>query len=324
MRIVSLLPSATELVAAIGAADQLVGRSHECDHPDRLAHLPTLTAQKTSFDPATPAPSASIDAQVTAARAQGEPLYTLDSGLLAELSPDLVLTQDLCDVCSIDLASVRAVCANLDPEPEILSLNPQTVEDVLDDLLRVGRAVGRQAQAEAAMVALRGRLFRALEHTNQFAEPETVAFLEWTDPLFCAGHWTVQLLERAGARHPWNPAIPRPNAGAAVGPMHAERVAGPSRRITPQALIAEAPRALIVAPCGLDLSQTRAQTDALARHDWFNDLPAVRNNRVALVDGSQMFNRPGPRIADALEWLVGYLHDRPELIPDGFPWEPWR
>jgi iron complex transport system substrate-binding protein len=330
-RVVSLLPSATELLCAAGGAKFLVGRSHECDFPASITHLPVLTRARThpllTTDLLNPAPltPAQIDAQVRAAL--GDPagpqsLYELFTDRLAALRPDVILTQDLCEVCSIDLATVRAVAQTLPHPPEIVSLNPATVEGVLDDLMRVAQSIGTEPETRGTVAQLRERLFAAGEFVNAFDDGPVLAFLEWTDPLFCAGHWTVQLIERAGARHPFNPTRPKDDAGAAVGPQSGERRAG-SLRMSEELLIAAKPQRLIICPCGVDLATTRVQTAQLAERSWWNDLPAVRTGHVALVDGNQMFNRPGPRLVDAYEWLVGWLHDRPELVPASFPWERW-
>lgn len=348
-RVVSLLPSATEMLGVVGGLDLLVGRSHECDHAGvhdhgasdaALRRLPVLTAPKIAqpvagdphgFDPA------AVDRQVVAALAPADggnggstgggganaSLYTLFADQLAALRPDVILTQDLCEVCSIDVGTVRRVAAQLHPAPQVVSLNPTSVEGVLDDVLTVGRAVGRERAARDVVVGLRQRLFEANEHVNPFDDGPVLAFLEWTDPLFCAGHWTVQLIERAGARHPFNPTRAKRDAGAAVGPQSGERIAGKSRRMSVEELIEAQPTRLVVCPCGLDLATTRACVTKLAQQRWWGELPAVRLGRVALVDGNQMFNRPGPRLVDAYEWLVGWLHDRPELIGAGFPCEPW-
>lgn len=317
LRIVSLVPSATELLCAIpGGRELLVGRSHECDHPPSVAALPVLTAARTTF-----ASSAQVDAQVRAQVAAGASLYTLDHQLLTALRPDLILTQDLCSVCSIDLASVRAVAAALNPAPRLLSLNPQTLEDVLDDLIRIGQAAGLDNAALAAAVGLRERLYAAADFVNAFDDGPNVAFLEWTDPLFIGGHWTPQLIERAGGRHPLNPTIPRPSSGAAEGPVGVtQRRAGKSIAIPVDALVASRPERLVICPCGLTLEQARREADSLAAQPWFASLPAVRQGQVAIVDGNQMFNRPGPRLVDAFCWLVGWLNHRPQVIPVGFPW----
>ena len=317
-RIVSLVPSATEIVGLLGAADRLVGRSHECDFPDAALRAAVLTSQTTA-----PGTGAEIDAAVRQSLAAGNPLYRLDTDALRLLRPDLIITQDLCAVCSIDLDAVRAAAAALDHEPVVLSLNPTTIDGVLDDVLRVGQALGLSDEALRQTVRLRERMHAAAEHVNPYVEGPLVAFLEWTDPLYVAGHWVPQLIERAGGRHPLNPTAPRPGSGAAAGPQQAERIAGKSRVISAEALVAAAPDAIIISPCGMNLEATRSAAESVARAPWWGELPAVRHGRVALVDGNQMFSRPGPRLADAFGWLVGWLHDLPALIPHGFPWEPY-
>ncbi|MEM9166044.1 MAG: ABC transporter substrate-binding protein [Planctomycetota bacterium] len=320
MKIVSLLPSATEIVDLLGVGGDLVGRSHECDFPESIERVQPLTAQRTSYQS-----PAQVDADVRSALESGDSLYTLDVDRLAELAPDVIVTQDLCDVCSIDLNTVRGAAKTIaertGTEPAVVSLNPETVEDVLDDVLRVGRAIGRERAAFEAVVDVRGRLHAVQEYVNPYEEGPVVGFMEWTDPIFVAGHWTVQLIERAGGRHPLNETVARPGTGSAVGPQQAERVAGKSIRVPAEAYAATRPENLVIAPCGLDLAQTRDAVHALRGQDWFESLPAVEDGRVALVDGHQHFNRPGPRLADAFAFLVGFVQDRPNLIPDGFPWE---
>ncbi len=314
-RVVSLLPSATEIVAALGGSHLLVGKSHECDFPPDL-DLPILTAQRVDA----PALSfAEIDRQVRECLDLGRSLYSLDTQMLEALKPDVILTQDLCRVCSIDLESVRRLARAMPGPPRLVSLNATTLEGVLDDGVLVADALGLDALP--LVTSLRERLFAAQEFVNPYADAPSVALLEWTDPLFCAGHWTPQMIERAGGSHPLNPTIADERAGAAVGPQHAARRASPSRAITPDELVSTRPEFLIIAPCGLSLARARAAARELAGRPWWRDLPAARSGRVAIVDGNQMFNRPSPRLLDAFEWLVGFLNDRPELTPKGFPWE---
>lgn len=352
MRVVSLLPSASETLSFVGGSSLLVGRSHECDFPSGLSDLPTLTTQIVDFHQA--GGSAGVDQAVrralSAYSSQTEPvsgsgegfsdraqpdedasgwvaqggLYKLNARLLRELRPDVILTQDLCEVCSIDLNTVRAVARSMNPVPRIVSLNPTTFEHMLDDCYRVGEAVGLAAEAEERVAALRERYFHAANFVNPFTEGPRVVFLEWTDPAFVGGHWTPQLIERAGGRHPLNPTEPLPGAGSGEGQQAAFRVAGKSIRVPAEAIAAVRPEVIIVSPCGLDLATTRAETAKIASEPWFADTPAARSGRVALVDGNQMFNRPGPRLVDAYEFLVGYLNDIPDLIPADFPWEAWR
>lgn len=324
MRIVSLIPSGTEIVALLGASDALVGRSHECDHPPEITDRPALTAQNTHYDPQSGTDAKAIDTQVAQATESGQSLYTIDEATLAELRPDVIITQDLCSVCSIDLDSVRRVADRLDPQPRIISPNPQSVEDILDDIYRVGEAIGMGERAMHEAVKLRQRMDRAEEHINPYDDGPVCGFMEWTDPIYIAGHWNVQLIERAGARHPLNETVIKPGSGAAVGPQQAERVAKHSIAVPSEIFAATEPRYLVIAPCGLTLEQARLETDTLHRTQaWFRDLPAVRDGRVAVVDGNQMFNRPGPRVVDALEFMVAFLNDRPHLIPDAFPYERW-
>jgi ABC-type Fe3+-hydroxamate transport system substrate-binding protein len=316
MRVVSLLPSATELLFAAGGGELLVGRSHECDFPPAALAAPVLTSARIAHTAGAGAPAAvdeaAIDAAVRASLAAGESLYRIDEDLLRALAPDVILTQDLCEVCSIDLRSVERVAAMLPSRPHIVNLNPTTVWQVLDDLLAVGEAVGRASSAQAAATMLRDRLWTAAEQGTPFTDGPGVLFLEWTDPPFVGGHWTPELITLAGGTHPLNP------AGAK------------SRVATPEEIVASAPELVVVAPCGLPLAAVRESVRALERAPWWNELPAVRAARAAaaagraattvqLVDGNQMFNRPGPRLVDAFEWLVGWLNQRDELIPADFP-----
>jgi ABC-type Fe3+-hydroxamate transport system substrate-binding protein len=336
VRIASLLPSATELLCAIpGGAELLVARSHECDFPPGVRTLPVLTGSRL---PSTLAPSGidrAVREQLDPATGSGS-LYTLNADLLAALHPDIILTQDLCHVCSIDLNAVRSLVSRLaDPKPRIIAFQPGTFEGVLDDLLRLGREIRLESPAASTLVALVARMNRAQEHVNAYNQGPSVAFLDWTDPLFIAGHWTPQLIERAGASHPLNPTEAIPGSGAAAGPQQASRRAKPSFHISPEALVRSQPERLIICPCGValdraSLSPGHAVTSvedmarALAAQEWWHELPAVRMGHVALVDGNQMFSRPGPRLVDAYEWLVGWIQDRPDLMPRGFPWRAWK
>lgn len=325
MRIVSLLPSATETLLAItgpaalgpGSPVRLVGRSHECDFPPGVlgAGIPVLTRARTAF-----ASSAQVDAEVRSQLATGTSLYELDEALLEALKPDLIITQDLCRVCSIDLNAVRQVASRLSRPPEILSLNPHTFEAVLDDVLRVGEAIGMERAATDVLVGLRGRAHAAEDYVGSFAPRVGVAFIEWTDPIFVGGHWTPQLIERAGGEHPLNPTRPIASAGAAEGPVgQSQRTAGPSITVTPEALADSQPQVIVISPCGLSLADAEHEAAILARKPWFGLLPAARAGQVWVVDGNQMFSRPGPRLVDALEFLVGVLAQRPEVIPANFP-----
>ncbi|HMN96436.1 MAG TPA: ABC transporter substrate-binding protein [Phycisphaerales bacterium] len=300
LRVVSLLPSATELLCAAGGGGLLVGRSHECDWPPSIRDLPVLTGQRT-LGIGEGGDSASIDAQVRAALARGESLYTLDEARLRGLRPDVILTQDLCEVCSIDLRRVERVAATMTPSPAVVSLDPRSIEEVFDDLLKVGEATGLAAESEVAMVRLREEYWSAVDFVNPYVDGPEVAFLEWIDPLFVAGHWTPQLITAAGGRHALNA------AGAK------------SRSIAPAELVESQPDRIVVSPCGLDVGATLRELERVRGTRWWNALPAVVEGRVAVVDGNQMFSRPGPRLVDAFRWLVGWINDRPEVVPADFP-----
>ena len=296
MRVVSLLPSATEVLCAVGGESLLVGRSHECDFPPSILDRPALTSQRTSATS-----SAEIDAEVRESLGEGESLYQLDEERLRALEPDVILTQDLCDVCSIDLSSVRRFASTLEKEPRIVSLDPGTVFDVFDDLLTVGRAIGREKEGEEAMVALRARYWEAVDYVNPYANQPEVAFIEWADPPFAGGHWTPGLIEAAGGTHSLN----------ASGQ--------PSRQVTPEEIIETMPDRVVLCPCGFDLKRTEEELLLIQQTNWWKMLPAVQDGNVALVDGCAMFNRPGPRLVDAFRWLVAWLQDRPEVLPADFP-----
>jgi len=306
MRIVSLLPSATECLCVIdGGADMLVGRSHECDFPPEITDRPVLTTQKT-----TAATSAAIDQQVREALSgdnesggASASLYSVDEDLLRSLKPDVILTQDLCEVCSIDLRTVERIARDMSPQPQVISLNPMRMEDIYDDILRIGEAIELVDEANRAVVELRERYWSANDYINPYVAGPEVAFLEWMDPLFCAGHWTPQLIESAGGTHSLN------EAGAK------------SRRIAPEELIEVMPERLIICPCGYGLEQIRAELPQLKAQSWWNLLPAVQDGNVVIVDGNQMFNRPGPRLVDAFRWLVAWINGREEIWPAGFPVE---
>ncbi len=305
MRVVSLLPSATEILCRIGGAHLLVGRSHECDWPADIGHLTVLTGARTHASGA--GASAAIDAQVRESLAEGKSLYTLDSEQLRSLEPDVILTQDLCDVCSIDLNTVRGVAATMRRPPKILSLDPHTIWQVFDDCLRVGEAVGLAAEADRTMVELRGQYWEAVDFVAPYVDVPEVLFLEWMDPCFVGGHWTPELITAAGGRHSLN----------ATGQK--------SRVASPEEILEAAPERVVICPCGWGLPQIEEELPRLQAQRWWPLLPAVldasdnASPRVVLVDGNQMFNRPGPRLVDAFRFLVGWLNDRPEVIPPGFP-----
>ncbi len=305
MRIVSLIPAGTEMLGMIGALDCLVGRSHECDHPPGVASLPVVTAPKTPSD-------AHLDPATAA--------YAVDINGLMKIGPDMVLTHAFGPV---DAESVRLAVAAMDRPPKVIELQATSIEEIFDELLMLGKAIGLEDNAVHAVVNLKQRMDRAQEHINPYVDGPVVGFLQGTDPMTVAGHWTVQLIERAGGQHPINPAVIMPGSGAAVGPQQAQRIAGPPIAVDPKTFADSKPEYLVIAPHRASLAQAKAQADRLFdSYPWFHDLPAVKNNRVAIVGGNR-FNRPGPCVVDAQEFLIGWLNNCEHLIPDGFRWEPY-
>ena len=296
MRVVSLVPSATELLCTAGGAGLLVGRSHECDWPAGIEDRPILTAPRITAT--TPM---DIDKEVHSTRDDGQSLYVLNRDLLESLQPDVIITQDLCSVCSIDLETVREIASTLPTTPQILSLNPTCIEDVLDDLLRIGKACDLETEARETVAGLRERWWKARDHVNGYLDGPQVAVIEWTDPLYIAGHWTPDIVLAAGGQHDLN------GSGQV------------SRRITPEDLLECLPERLVICPCGRTLEEAAQDATQLKQEKWWPLLPAVQDDEVMLVDGNAMFSRPGPRLLDAMEWMTSWLQDRPDLSPRHFP-----
>lgn len=284
MRIVSLVPNATEILFALGAGDEVVGVSHECDYPPEARTRPILTGS--ALTPGM-APN-EVDAAVSAQLASGASLYTLDEKRLAELAPDLLFTQELCPVCAVSTAQVGDAVAPLAQSarcPEVLSLDPTRLEDVLADILHVGLRLGRSAAAEALVDDLRARLERVERATHGHPRPTVVA-LEWLDPPFLGGHWVPQMISIAGGRDPF---------GVAPG----ER----SRRVPREKIAAADPDWIIAMPCGFDAAGASRELAKLAGNEVWEGLRAVQSGRVAAVDANGCFSRPGPRLVDGIEQL---------------------
>jgi iron complex transport system substrate-binding protein len=290
MRIVSLLPSATEIVCALGLEDSLVGVTHECDYPPFVKGLPKVTRTLIPHD----ATSAEIDQLVRERLATSRALYTLDMEILESLRPDLLVTQALCDVCAVAEEEVRAAACTLPGQPRVVNLEPMSLEDVLQTLLAVGEVTGRVERARRVVAGLRARVAAVAERTEQIPAEERprVAFLEWIDPLFNGGHWNPALVELAGGIDVFG------NAGI------------PSRTRAWDELVASRPDVLFVACCGYAADRTVKDLPILARLPGWSDLPCVRASRVYVTDGSAYFSRPGPRLVDSLEIMAHSLHPR--------------
>ncbi len=284
MRIVSVLPSATEIVCALGARQELVGRSAECDFPADVAELPvvmrprTLDAQR---------PSSEIDGRVRAARAEGESLYFLDVPMLRRLRPELLLTQDLCGVCSVTDDEVRSACAEAGLAPEIVSLTPRTLEEVWRSVSTVGRAIGREREGEALAARLRRRSLPPASSAEA-----RVAVVEWLDPPILAGLWAPAMAAAAG--------------GLYVGPTAGEV----GRRTSWPAIAAERPDLLVLSPCSFSVRRTAQELRPLEAV-----VAAVAPPRGIYLADEAYFSRPGPRLAEGVELLRSLLTGRDDRFP---------
>lgn len=298
-RICSLLPSATEIVFALGLGDRLVGVTHECDHPPEARRLPVVT--RSLVDTAGQA-SREIHAHVVRALHAGSSLYALDQALLARLDPDLILTQELCSVCAVAYHQVREAVRVLPGPREVLSLEPTTLDEVLATIETVAGRAGVPERGAALVAALRARL-EAVRARAADLPPPRVATLEWLDPPFAAGHWVPEMVGLAGGvdvlGHPGRP----------------------SREVGWDAVREADPDVLVLMPCGFDLGRTLVELARAPRPGWA-ELRAVGAGRVYGVDGSAYFNRPGPRLVDGVEILAEILH--PARFPRRTPAAAWR
>jgi iron complex transport system substrate-binding protein len=291
-RIVSLLPAATEMVAALGAADRLVGRSHECDYPESVLKLPAVTSTRI------PSASASetIHRAVTEAVAANEPLFRIDSEALAALAPDLILTQDHCAVCAVSRSELDDIVKSLPvPRPEVLALAPNRFADLWSDLRRLGIALGLPDEGRSAVALLKQRVVDVIQRMAGIEARPTVACLEWLDPLMGSGNWIPEMIELAG------------------GTSLLGQAGRHSQWVTFDQLRAADPDVLVVLPCGFGLSRVCAALEPLVGQSPWTELRAVREGRVFAADGNAYFNRPGPRLVDSLEILAEIVH--PQLYP---------
>ena len=300
MRILSLLPSATEIVCALGFGDRLVGRSHECDFPPSVTDLPICSRPRIRID----ASSSEIDASVKSIVSRGLSVYEIDEATLRALAPDFIVTQIQCEVCAVSERDVvRAVNDWLDGQCEIVSLNPNRLEDVWADIIRVATALGNRRDGEAVVARLRERMAKIQERAQASGQRPRVALIEWIEPLMAGGNWMPELVAMAGGENLFG------TAGA-----H-------SPWLEHDALYTSDPDVIVVAPCGFDLARTRREMPALSQRPQWNALRAVADGRVYLTDGHHFFNRPGPRLAESLEILAELLH--PESIPARHQCEAW-
>lgn len=297
MRIVSLLPAATEIVGALGLLDQLVGISHECDYPPAVSALPRVTHCPIHNAGLS---SAEVDAWVRSSLAEHGTLYHLDEALLRALKPDLILTQKLCDVCAVGYGSVARLAAQLPGPPLVLNLEPLHLSDVWNDITRIAEVCSVPERGRKVTAAMRQRVVSLSQRwQNAGVTPRRCVLLEWADPPFCAGHWMPEVVALAGGHDPLG------------------RSGQPSARIAWDRVVAAQPQVLLLSLCGYTAQRAREDLPLLQEQPGWESLPAVQEGRVFLLDANAYYSRPGPRLVDALEMTAGALH--PALFPEFQP-----
>jgi iron complex transport system substrate-binding protein len=292
MRVCSLLPGATEIAFALGLGDDVVGVTHECDYPAEARQKPVVVHGLIDSNRMT---SLEIDRWVGERLGSNQGLYLLDEERLREAAPDVILTQGLCDVCAIDYNEVVAASETLAKKPKIVSLTPNCLTDVLDDVARVGEATGQRQIAERVVEELEQRISSVREQAATSSARPRVACLEWFDPIYLAGHWVPEMIEIAGAED-------------VLG-----RRGEPSEKVEWQSIRESAPEIIVLMPCGFDMPRTLREAGVLERLEGWHDLPAVKAGKVFAVNGHAFFSRPGPRLVDGLEILAHIIH--PKIFP---------
>ncbi len=293
-RIVTTLPSATEIVSLLGLEDRLVGITHECNFPPSVRLKPVII--RPVFD-ARKMTNKEIDDSVLAYVTKGRSIYEIDGELLERLKPDLIITQNLCEVCATPLQVVAKSIARLEPKPRVISLNPHDLEDVLKNVVEVGTATGRLNEARMLEASLRKRIEAVKEsclRSQEIAKP-SVFCLEWLDPIYCSGHWMPELVKYAG------------------GVEVLGRLGKPSTVVPWGEVVASDPEVIFVTVCGYGVERSLGEMSSLTEKKEWNDLRAVRNGRVFVLDGPSYYSRSGPRLVDGLEIMASLLH--PELFP---------
>ncbi len=289
-RIVSFLPAGTEIVSALGAGAELLGRSHECDYPTEVTALPVVSRPALRLEGMRPE---EVDRAVADRLKSGESLYEVDEVLLRELAPEVILTQDLCQVCAPSGNELTRALRELPGNPQVLRLTPQTLEQIYENILEVGDAIGRRPAAETLVAQNRARI-AGVAKAVAGARVRRVAFLEWIEPVFSGGHWVPEMIALAGGKDPFG----KPGSD--------------SERVSLEDVLETAPEIVIVAPCGYRLDEATK----LAR-----DLPSISNATVYAVDANAYFARPGPRVAEGVELLAHLFH--PERFAWPHPSRPW-
>lgn len=293
-RIVSFLPSATEIACALGLADSIVGITHECDYPPEIKTKPVVVRNVLPIETMT---QAEIDRAVAERMQEGKSLYQIDEQLLRELEPDVIMTQNLCQVCAPSGNEISQVIKALSKAPQILWLTPQSLSEIFDNVRELGAATNRAEEAVALVNNCYLRLERLKDRVSHVSTRPRVFCMEWLDPVYASGHWVPELVKIAGG----------------VDELGRER--GESVRVTWDEITSWAPEVLVIMPCGFNLQQTMKQVWSVFGRQTsspFFDLPAVRNNRVYAVDANSFFARPGPRVVEGAELLAQLIH--PELF----------
>ncbi len=285
MRIVSLVPNGTEILFAVGAGDLVVGVSHECDYPEEARTRPILTGSALTSGMT----AAEVDAAVSAQVGSGASLYTLDEARIAELAPDVIVTQELCPVCAVSTEQVDDAVRPLPRCPEVVSLDPRSLADVFADVRRVGELTGRADRASLLLEDLQVRL-DVVRHAVAGKPRLRVLALEWLDPPFAGGHWVPEMIVLAGGED----VIAKPGDH--------------SSRLTWERIAAADPDVIVVMPCGFDEAGAQGQIETIADHPEWQALRAVRDGRVHPVDANGCFSRPGPRLVDGIERLAAIFH----------------
>lgn len=285
MRICSLLPGATEIAFSLGLEKHIVGVTHECDHPPEAKQKPVIV--RSQIDPSRMS-GKEIDAKVAEILQAGKGLYTIDREAFVAADPDLILTQGLCDVCALDYNEVVRAASLLPSAPKILSLNPRTLSDILDDVVRVGAATDREGIAQSVVKDLRRRIEQIARREPDY-RPRVVC-LEWFEPLYVAGHWVPEMVTLAGGHD-------------VLG-----RIGEPSFKVEWSAVREANPDFLLLMPCGFDVRRAVKESAPLRNLDGWNDLLAVKTGRVYAFNGSAYFSRPGPRLVKGLEVLARIIH----------------
>jgi iron complex transport system substrate-binding protein len=291
MRICSLLPSATEILFALGLGDSVFGVTHECEFPPEALKKPRLLRPR--VDPHEP--PADVDRRVSELASRGESLYAIDADLLCSISPDLIVTQDLCQVCAASSRDLAAALRRLSKRTRVLSLSPESLREVWDDIRRVGEATGRPREAQALALTLEQRV-AAIENRVRNAGPRPrVLCLEWLDPFYLGGHWIPEMVAKAGGED-------------VLG-----RAGQPSRRVSADEIAAAGPEVVVILPCGYTLDRTIKEFTGAGIAEAWSAVPALCGGRVFAVDANSYFSRPGPRLAEGVSILAHIFH--PRLLP---------